>query len=309
MYDLKVKEEVMSNYKYLVSDVVFKYIFGIQKNKRFTVKLLSVLLDMPESAFKNIKIINSLKLTPDTIINRKFESDIVIMAEDLDFIINLESQLIYDKPARNKNNAYAYKLSSSQFKSGKGGDKSVKKVIQINLVKEFVGVGNLEGEYELSDIKLQKKQKDELIEIRVNYIEKYKRLLYNEHIEERELLLALLSVDSEEEIKLVKEKAKRFPVIKELIEDMEKFQSEEYVQELYWNDYVVKARERQAKEDGFNDGFNDGFDNGKDIGYNERNYEVARNLILNDVSTNIIVKSTGLSLKEINKLKKSLKTY
>ena len=86
---------------------------------------------------------------------------------------------------------------------------------------------------------------------------------------------------------------------------MEKFQSEEYVQELYWNDYVVKARERQAKEDGFNDGF----DNGKDIGYNERNYEVARNLILNDVSTNIIVKSTGLSLKEINKLKKSLKTY
>ena len=78
--------------------------------------------------------------------------------EDLDFIINLESQLIYDKPARNKNNAYAYKLSSSQFKSGKGGDKSVKKVIQINLVKEFVGVGNLEGEYELSDIKLQKKQ-------------------------------------------------------------------------------------------------------------------------------------------------------
>ena len=143
----------------------------------------------------------------------------------------------------------------------------------------------------------------------MNYIEKYKRLLYNEHIEERELLLALLSVDSEEEIKLVKEKAKRFPVIKELIEDMEKFQSEEYVQELYWNDYVVKARERQAKEDGFNDGFNDGFDNGKDIGYNERNYEVARNLILNDVSTNIIVKSTGLSLKEINKLKKSLKTY
>ena len=51
---------------------------------------------------------------------------------------------------------------------------------------------------------------------------------------------------------------------------------------MYWNDYVVKARERQAKEDGFNDGF----DNGKDIGYNERNYEVARNLILNDVSTN-----------------------
>ena len=83
--------------------------------------------------------------------NKRFESDIVVDLLDYDFIVNIEQQNIYDPPAREKNNAYAYKQLIIQYKRGEKCG-TVKKVIQINFVKKFVGLDDLEGTYELSDI-------------------------------------------------------------------------------------------------------------------------------------------------------------
>jgi len=117
----------------------------------------------------NIK--NSVKLTPSTVKGRKFESDIIVELPKCNFIVNLEQQNVYDPPARDKNNAYAYKKAIDQFESGKYGDKNIKKVIQLNFIKRFVKVGNLEGNYEMNDTELNKKQNDRLVEIRIIKVE------------------------------------------------------------------------------------------------------------------------------------------
>jgi len=92
---------------------------------------------------------------------------------DYDFIVNIEQQNIYDPPAREKNNAYAYKQLIIQYKRGEKCG-TVKKVIQINFVKKFVGLDDLEGTYELSDIENGKKLGDEKVKIMIINVAKYK---------------------------------------------------------------------------------------------------------------------------------------
>ena len=43
-------------YQYLSSDVVFKYIFGVARNKKYAIRLIELLFDLP--SIKNIKITN-----------------------------------------------------------------------------------------------------------------------------------------------------------------------------------------------------------------------------------------------------------
>ena len=54
-----------------------------------------------------------------------------------------------------------------------------------------------------------------------------------------------------------------------------------------------------AKESGYNEGKNEGME----IGKNERNIEIAKTMLVKNLSMNIIIECTGLSKEEIEKLK------
>lgn len=73
---------------------------------------------------------------------------------------------------------------------------------------------------------------------------------------------------------------------------MDKFNKALYGQEYWLNDVLYRTQlEREYYK-----------------GFNERNYEIARNLLENtNTSVEDICKCTGLSTKEVNKLKKSIK--
>ena len=62
-------------YFYLSHDLVFKYIFGTNANKRFTKRFLELYLD---KNIGNIKILNSVKLMPNNIKTRKLEMDVLV---------------------------------------------------------------------------------------------------------------------------------------------------------------------------------------------------------------------------------------
>ena len=72
---------------------------------------------------------------------------------------------------------------------------------------------------------------------------------------------------------------------------MNEFQGKKYVQELWLNEVLHRSELQSSYDEG-------------EI---NKQYEIAKNLIYNDVNPKIINSSTGLSLEEINKLKNKIK--
>ena len=125
--------------------------------------------------------------------------------------------------------------------------------------------------------------------------------------DELKIWLALINASTKEEIKEIWDKTEEYPLVREVIEKMNEFQGKKYVQELWLNE-VLHRSELQSSYD---EGRSLGYDEGRSFGFNEgetnKQYEIARNLIYNDVNPEIINSSTGLSLEEINKLKNKIK--
>ena len=111
-----VKEEMFVS---LMDDIMFKYLFGYEKNVVFTEYLLELLFGYKEGHLHNkIKIKNSLKLDKDKLNEHGFELDIAVEMPD-DNIINLEC------------------YTSGQLKKGENLS-NAHNHLQINLVKDNV---------------------------------------------------------------------------------------------------------------------------------------------------------------------------
>ena len=79
----------------LTNDIMFKYIFGTTKHKRFIIDFISEILSLTSEEFIDAKITNSVKLDKDTVENEYFEVDVNIETKDGQ-IYNLEMQQIYN---------------------------------------------------------------------------------------------------------------------------------------------------------------------------------------------------------------------
>ena len=114
-------------------------------------------------------------------------------------------------------------------------------------------------------------------------------------------------------IKSLSEEEKYILVLVEM--DIEKLKSlggeelmEEYVkeaEEVSFEGGVGEAYDKEwaLRDQGYRDGLSQGKAEGKAEGINDRNFEIAKNLLKNKVDISIIASSTGLSEEEINSLK------
>lgn len=67
----------------LLNDVMFKFIFGYNRNIKFTEYLLECLFDIPTGSLKNkLHVINSFKYDKSHFIDRLFEKDILVLLDD-----------------------------------------------------------------------------------------------------------------------------------------------------------------------------------------------------------------------------------
>ena len=66
-----------------------------------------------------------------------------------------------------------------------------------------------------------------------------------------------------------------------------------------WFDAILADNIKKAKEDGYTSGVNDGYNSGR----NEAVLETAKNMLKDNISIKSIMKYTGLTKKEIEKLK------
>ena len=94
----------------------------------------------------------------------------------------------------------------------------------------------------------------------------------------------------------------------EYVKEAEEVSFEGGVGEAYDKEWALRDQGyrdglSQGKAEGFSQGKVEGRAEGKTEGINERNLEIAKNLLENKVDISIIASSTGLTEDEINSLK------
>ena len=293
-------------YKPLIFDITFKYIFGYEKNIRFTEYLIEILLKQEPGYFKGkLKIINSYNIDKKHIYEKGKELDVNVLLPD-NTIINLEAYSSYFiENSKRKSLMYESASYSIQLNSGKKiNNINVKKVKQFNFVQGYYlpyqeyGLVGLNEPY------------DEFIpdefQLIVFNIDEYETINYNNDIRLNELLEYMDAKTHEEALKIRKKYNRK--EINEMDVELQNFQDiNAWMNEAFskgrWFDAILADNVKKAKEDGYASGVNDGYNSGKNEGRNEAVLETAKNFLKLGVDIKTIKEATGLSIKKIKNLK------
>ena len=271
-----------------MKDTIVKKLYSTNVGQMCLAKTVCQILGLP---FESV----SFKIMPTDIGTNKniVNSDADILLESNEVIVNVEINTSTSKSIQNKNNAYVCQLILRQLKNMEAYKNKLKKVYQINLNNydisrdnRFIVVNRLidiktHREYhpilEIIDVNLAKLQKEDYNKLKKNEIE---------------YLLYLLVCNDEEELR----KIYNGDDLMEKMIDEAKILTDNFDLLLYYD------REKLKKQEAYELGEKAG----QEIGITRRNKEVALNMLRENASVDFISKVTGLSIEDINELKKEL---
>lgn len=273
------------------SDPVFKMIFGDHENKTALIGFLSEIIDIPEKEYSNIKIIDP-NLRVDEIGGKSGILDIKLTTEG-GKKIDIEIQVRKAADLKQRILFYASKMLTEQLPTGHEYDE-IRKVIIImictdhNLIEDSKAYHN---KYFLYDKDTNSTFSD-LIEINILELKK----VPDEDKSNLATWLRFLDTDDYEELDKM---AGRNAALESAVCKYKKLTSDKRIRmiaeerEKAWKDR--RAEIKAAKEEGL--------DQGKAEGRNEREIEIAKSALSMGLEIGSIAKLTGLSEKEIEKLK------
>lgn len=229
-------------YEPLLNDIVFKYIFGYNKNIKYTEYLLELLFNFKSGSLKDrVEILNSFKLDKTSYKERGFEIDVRIKMPD-DSYINLEAYTSFNDTSRLKSLMYLSHMFSHHLYSGERR-KNAKQHLQINLVK---GPSIKSRNYTIIS---EEEPRDYFIKdyfyIRVINVDEYNNIRYNE-LNKLQRLLRFMSATSDEE---EKEIIKGDEILEKMYEDKWKFLQDEWANEFFTHDnYIASVHNAEMEE-------------------------------------------------------------
>ena len=261
-------------------DDVVKKLYSSKIGQKCLAKTVCQILGLPFEAI-------SFKIMPTDIgVNKNIirsEADLIL--ENNEAIVNVEINSSTSKSIQNKNNAYVCHLVLRQIKNNQDYKNKLKKVYQINLNafdiahdNRFIVVNRLidietkkelHSILEIIDVNLAKLQEEGYNEIKKNEIE---------------YLLYLLVCNDEEELR----KIYNGDDLMEKMIDEAKMLTDNFDSLLYYN------RDELKKQEAF------------ELGQEDTKTEIATNMLKKELSIDLISDVTGLSIKDINELKKKL---
>ena len=90
------------------------------------------------------------------------------------------------------------------------------------------------------------------------------------------------------------------------MEELERLSENDEFRILYDAEKMRRKEINSARLDGYDDGYNNGYGSGYDAGAKEKEIEIAKNLLNIGTSNEDIMKVTGLSVEELEELKKEV---
>ncbi len=288
-----------NEYLFLHRDIIFKDVFGTNKNIKYTQDLLEKFFKLEKGSLDGMTIENSVVLDRETVKEKKFELDVLVKTKDKSFI-NLEMQTKLDDHAEKKNFLYVARLISQGLNPGENYDK-LKPVTGLEFSKEMHLHKDDEKikRYCMTNVKNSSDRiLEDLFNVYIIDVEIARDDSYNED-DGFEMWRRLIGADTIEE---VEELASRNPLINEAKMEMERFMGKEYVQDYAREETLQRTRIECAREEGLQEGHKEGLI----TGHKEEKIEIAKSMILKDMSTKLIHEITKLSIEEIEKLRRKI---
>ena len=287
-------------------DKMFKSVLKSKEAREYLIDIIGEITGLPkEKIRKDIKI-KDPEYRVNSVSERKKISDMVV--EIKEGVINLEMNKDYYDGLIDRNHDYMLKIREQMIKEGEDY-KDIKKVIQIN----FDNYNNYKPDKRVL-IKFEMMDKEKGIKEGVN-MESYHIILpnvkekyYNERSKD-ELVgkLVIMMADNCKELEeLIRKNQELRPVGEKLVE----ISRDEELMGLYdEEEHKRKVRNTQirtALEDGWNKGMKKGIKEGKKEGIKEgqhqKQIEIAKKLLRQNVDIKIIKDATGLSKEELERL-------
>ena len=273
-------------------DLVFKNVFKLNLN--LLVDLLNASLKMEISKDDKIRILDSeLPITNKN--ERKKMVDIIVSINDKIFI-DIEMNRSKFEYVMERNFNYLDKIATIIFEKGK----SIKEInnIQLNLnINPF--------EEDLEDIivpygLLTQKVYPSNKRIFLKSLELYSKLYYNEGVKTKEIIwYTMLIAQTFSELYELSKQILDEKEVNRLMEAMIKMNNDEFILHEWQKDKMdalVKQNEMEgAKQEGFEQGVKQGI--------NERNIQIAKNMLKENMDIKTISRLTNLTETDIQKLK------
>jgi len=282
MYETKLKEGYLIPATF---DIIFKELFTSTDTRDYASSILSHITGIPKEDLKNNMVILNNELEVENYKDKKMRTDILIEVEKS--IINLEVNKYYYEGLFEKNNAYQNKLVSDQFYSSLDYYEP-KTVIQIN----FDDFNRFDDrpiiKFEMVDLERGLVEDGNLVKYHI-VLPNLREMLYNkDNLSEFDKELLLLAENNSNKLKSLVGDDKG---LMEIFEKREKLSQDKKIIGLYDGE-KMDAYEERCK-----------IAYAKKQGIEESKKEVAKNLLNNNVSIEVIINSTGLSLQELESLK------
>ena len=279
------------------NDKVFKNLANDVHTRRYFAKLISLVTGIDYNY-----LVDNMKLTSNStqegsVFEHFNEQDVIVTLDNMR--INVEMSIDNKDENIIKNQTTAFKLAGNSYKSGVRYT-STHIFYQICIENYDLYHNNLlVTEVNLVDVSSGK------YEVVNNFYKEFHVNLNNLSDEcyngdERNKYFKLLTLNKQSDLKLLskgddimEDAANKIVSLSSdpnFISELERQQIQEYAR-----NYALEKAEERGKQTGI--------DEGKKVGINERNIAIAINLLSENVDINIISKSTGLSVEEIEKLK------
>ena len=281
----------------LTSDVMFYEMFGREDSKEALAYILSCYTGADINWITdNMEYVNPRPPIQNAEYSYRFHTDIMVKLEDK--IYNIECNRYFSNGLVNRNNAYIFNLYVLQFKKGaKNIDfEKAKKVIQININAYKENPLGIDYEiYTLTGERYNNKLFPNKLEIGVIYLELTLKKIYNKNVNEltgMEKIAKLVSSRNREDLDFMEDKelANKIATKAEELSDNEdvefKFLSEEDERRLIQKDYLEQ-----------------GIEQGIVKGSEQKQLDIVKKMLDDNVDIDIISKYTDLSKDEILKIK------
>ena len=299
-YVLKLSRNIKKGQKIsILSDTMLKAMFQNENRIKYSAKFLSYFIDVEYEDILNNICLAKNELDKNNENDKGERCDYVALLSDTSLNIEVNNNSSLEVLERNME--YAHRLYSKKIRRGEENYQYTQ-VIQFNLNNfAFKGNDKIVDIYTVTNndnIGLSNK----LIFVQI-YVPNLRKKWYTKGMkslsEEEKYILALVEMDLDKLNDLGGEN-----IMDEYMKEAEEVSFEGGVGEAYDKEWALRDQGyRDGLSQGKAEGFSQGKAEGKAEGINDRNFEIAKNLLKNKVNISIIASSTGLSEEEINSLK------
>ena len=272
-----------NNFISILSDTTMKYLMKEERTRNIYLELFSHIIGIDLS---NYKIIDN-ELNSD---NKRKDYRLDLLLEEGDIIVNVEINKSMENYTTVKNLTYAFRLAGSRLEQGE--KYTTKEVIQISLNNDKFEHDDTVLEYELMNRKYNLVKNG--IKIYDVYLVNYKDICYT-GANEDEMLLSMLTAQTDEELKKITGNSKKGLVIMDEIEKLKL--NDEF---NAW--YNAEKVEEKCRNSAYSEGYSEGVDNGVIVGKTETKLEIAKLMLNNNESLDKISTYTGLSISELEEI-------